>query len=99
MEKPKEAKNRFLLLGALLIAATALFVFGWLAEEMQDAVHRHAAPGLTWFMQGFSFLGSVAVVTTLCVLAIAAFLYNRQARTAALLAMIMVGMAVLGVPF
>jgi undecaprenyl-diphosphatase len=109
MEKPKEAKNGFLLLGALLIAATALFVFGWLAEEMlegdtqkfdefvRNAVHRHATPALTWLMHGFSFLGSVAVVTTLCVLAIAAFLYNRQARTAALLAMTMVGMAVLDV--
>jgi undecaprenyl-diphosphatase len=107
MEKPKEAKNGFLLLGALLIAATALFVFGWLADEMlegdtqkfdefvRDAVHRHAAPGLTWFMQGFSFLGSVTMVTALCILAIGAFFYFRQARTAALLAITMVGMAVL----
>jgi undecaprenyl-diphosphatase len=107
MQKPKEAKSGFLLLGALLLAATALFVFGWLADEMRDgdtqkfddfvraAVHRHATPGLTWFMQGISFLGSSAVVTTLCVLAIAAFLYFRQARMAALLAITMVGMAVL----
>src|SRR6267142_2616710 len=109
MEKPKEAKNGFLLLGALLIAATALFVFGWLADEMlegdtqkfdefvRDAVHRHAAPGLTWLMQGFSFLGSVTVVTTLCILAIATFLYFRQARMAALLATTMIGMAALDV--
>jgi len=109
MEKPKEAKRGFLLLGALLIAATARFVFGWLADEMlegdtqkfdefvRNAVHRHAAPEITWLMQGFSFLGSVAVVTTLCVLAIAVFLYLRQARTAALLAITMVGMAVLDI--
>ncbi|MGB2900942.1 MAG: phosphatase PAP2 family protein [Candidatus Acidiferrum sp.] len=109
MERSKKAKDGFLLLGALLIAATALFAFGWLAEEMlegdtqkfdefvRDAVHRHAAPWVTWFMQGFSFLGSVAVVTTLCVLAIAAFLYFRQVRIAALLAMTMIGMAVLDV--
>src|SRR5882672_7512155 len=109
MEKPKEAKSGFLLLGALLIAATALFVFGWLADEMlegdtqkfdefvRNAVHRHAAPEITWLMQGFSFLGSVAVVTTLCVLAIAVFLYFRQARTAALLATTMIGMAVLDI--
>jgi hypothetical protein len=88
---------------ALLIAATALFVFGWLADEMlegdaqkfdefvRDAVHRHDAPALTWFMRGFSFLGSVVVVTTLCILAIGAFLYFRQTRTAALLAITMVG--------
>jgi undecaprenyl-diphosphatase len=109
MEKPKDAKNGFLLLGALLIAATALFVFGWLADEMlegdtqkfdefvRDAIHKHAAPGLTWFMQGFSFLGSVTVVTALCILLIGAFLYFRQARTAALLAITMVGMAVLDI--
>jgi len=109
MEKPKEAKNGFLLLGALLIAAIALFVFGWLADEMleedtqkfdefvRDAVHRHAASGLTWLMQGFSFLGSITVVTALCILAIGAFLYFHQARTAALLAMTMVGMAVLDI--
>jgi undecaprenyl-diphosphatase len=109
MGKPKEAKNGFLLLGALLIAATALFVFGWLADEMLDgdtqkfdtlvrtAVHQHATPALTWFMKGFSFLGSVTVVSALCVLAIVAFLYFRQARTAALLAITMVGMAALDV--
>jgi len=109
METTKEAKSGFLLLGALLMAVTALFVFGWLASEMlegdtqkfdefvRDAVHRHAAPGLTWFMQGFSFFGSVTVVATLCVLAIGAFLYFRQAHTAALLAITMVGMAALDV--
>ena len=109
MEKPRKVKSEFLLLGGVLIAATALFVFAWLAEEMlegdtqkfdefmRNAVHRHAAPELTWFMQGFSFLGSVAVVSTLCVLAIAAFLYFRQARTAALLAVTMAGMAALDV--
>ena len=109
MEKKKEAKSGLLLLGALLMAATALFVFGWLASEMlegdtakfdefvREAIHRHAAPGITRFMLGISFLGSSAVVTTLCVLAIAAFLYFRQARTAALLAITMVGMAALDI--
>jgi len=109
MERSKKAKDGFLLLGALLIAATALFAFGWLAEEMvegdtqkfdefvRNAVHRHATPALTWLMHGFSFLGSVAVVTTLCVLAIGTFLYFRQARIAALLAMTMVGMAALDI--
>jgi hypothetical protein len=36
MDKPKKVKSAFLLLGALLIAAAALFVFGWLAEEMLE---------------------------------------------------------------
>jgi undecaprenyl-diphosphatase len=109
MEKSKKEKDGFRLLGALLIAGTALFAFGWLAEEMlegdtqrfdafvRDAVHRHAAPGLTWIMQGFSFAGSVLVVTTLSIVAIAVSLYFRQARTAALLAITMVGMAALEV--
>ena len=109
MEQPKKGTDGFLLLGALLIAGTALFAFGWLAEEMlegdtqrfdalvRDSVHRHAAPGLTWIMQGFSFIGSVAVVSALCILAIAVSVYFRQARTAALLAMTMVGMAALQV--
>jgi undecaprenyl-diphosphatase len=109
MEKKKEAKSGLLLLGALLMAAVALLVFGWLASEMlegdtakfdefvREAVHRHAAPGITRLMEGFSFIGSVAVVTTLCALAIAAFLYFRQSRMAALLAITMVGMAVLDI--
>jgi len=109
MGKPENVKRGFLLLGGFLIAATALFVFGWLAVEVLEgdtqkfdtfvraAVHQHTTPALTWFMQGFSFLGSVAAVTTFCVLAIAAFLYFRQARTAVLLAVTMAGMAVLDV--
>ena len=36
MDKPKKVKSVFLLFGALLIAATALFVFGWLAEAMLE---------------------------------------------------------------
>jgi len=109
MEKSRKGKDGFLLLGAVLVAGAALFAFGWLADEMlegdtqkfdtflRDAVHRHAAPGLTRIMQGFSFLGSVAVVTALCVLAIAVSVYFRQARTAALLAVTMAGMAALEV--
>jgi len=65
-------------------------------DFVRNAVHRHAA--LAYLVHaGFSFLGSVAVVTTLCVLAIAVFLYFRQARTAALLATTMIGMAVLDI--
>jgi len=109
MEKPKNVKNGFLLFGALLVAATALFVFGWLAEEILEgdtlkfdrfvraAVHEHATPRFTWLMQGFSFLGSVTVVTALCFMVICSFIYFRRARMAALLAITMVGMAVLDV--
>lgn len=109
MDTPKKVKSTFLLLGALLIAATALFVFGWLAEEMLEgdtqqfdsfvrtAVHQLATPGLTRLMQVFSFLGSVAAVTVMCVVAICVSLCFRRTRTAALLAITMLGVAVLDV--
>ena len=109
MDKPKKVKSGFLLLGALVIDAAALFVFGWLAEEMLEgdtrqfdafartAVHQLATPGLTRSMQVFSFLGSVAAVTAMCLVAICMSLYFRHARTAALLAITMLGVAVLDV--
>ena len=98
-----------MLLGALLIAATALFVFGWLAEEVfegdtqqfdtfvRTAVHQLAKPGLTRLMQVFSFLGSVAAVTVMCLAAICGFLYYRRTRTAVMLAITMAGVAALDV--
>ena len=98
-----------MLLGALLGAATALVVFGWLAEEMLEgdtqqfdafvrtAVHQLATPGLTRLMQVFSFLGSVAAVTAICLVAISLSLYFRRTRTAALLAITMLGVAVLDI--
>lgn len=109
MNKPKTVKSGFLLLGALLIAATALFVFGWLAEEMLEgdtqqfdlfvrtAVHQLATPGLTRLMQVFSFLGSVAAVTTMCLVAVCVSIYFRHSRTAALLTITMLGVAALDV--
>jgi len=109
MDKPKKVKSGLLLLGALLIAATALFLFGWLAEEMLEgdtqqfdafvrtAVHHLATPGLTRLMQVFSFLGSVAAVTAMCLVAVCVSLYFRHTRTAALLAITMLGVAALDV--
>jgi membrane-associated phospholipid phosphatase len=107
MEKPKNLNSAFLLPGAFLFAAAALFIFGWLAEEMLEgdtqrfdslvraAVHQHATPGLTRSMMGFSFLGSVATVSVLGVVVLSAFLYFRQVRLAALLGITMIGMAAL----
>jgi membrane-associated phospholipid phosphatase len=109
MDKPKKVKSTFLLLGALLIAATALFVFGWLGEEMLEgdtqqfdafvrtAVHQFATPSLTRLMQVFSFLGSVAAVAAMSLVAVCVSLYFRHTRTAALLAITMLGAAVLDV--
>jgi undecaprenyl-diphosphatase len=107
MDKPKKVKSGLLLLGALLIAVAALFVFGWLAEEMLEgdtrqfdafvrtAVHQLATPGLTRLMQVFSFFGSVAAVTAMCLVAVCVSFYFRQARTGALLAITMLGAAAL----
>jgi undecaprenyl-diphosphatase len=98
-----------LLLGALLIAGTALFVFGWLAEEMLEgdtrqfdafvrtAVHQFATPGLTRVMQVFSFFGSVVAVTAMCLAAICVSLYYGRTRTAVMLAITMAGVAALDV--
>jgi undecaprenyl-diphosphatase len=107
MDKPKRVRSGFLLLGALLTAATALFVFGWLAEEMLEgdtqqfdtfvrtAVHQLATPGLTRLMQVFSFFGSVVAVTVMCLAMICVSLYYRRTRTAAMLAITMLGVAAL----
>jgi membrane-associated phospholipid phosphatase len=109
MDKPNRVKSGVLLLGGLLIAATALFVFGWLAEEMLEgdtqqfdafvrtAVHQFATPSLTRLMQVFSFLGSVAAVATMSLLVVCVSLYFRHSRTAALLAVTMLGVAALDV--
>lgn len=109
MDKTKNVKTGFLFLGALLIAATGLFVFGWLAEEMLEgdtqqfdafvrtAVHQFATPGLTQLMQLFSFLGSVAAVAAICLVAICVSVCFRRTRTAALLTITMLGAAVLDV--
>src|SRR5271165_4921221 len=109
MDKSKKVKSGFLLLGALLVAATALVVFGWLAEEMLEGdtqqfdafvrttVHQLATPGLTRLMQVFSFLGSVAAVTAMSLAAICVFLYFHRTRTAALLATTMIGVAALDI--
>jgi undecaprenyl-diphosphatase len=107
MRKPNNINGWLLLLGGLLTAAAALFAFAWLAEEMLEgetqnfdmlvrtAVHRHAAPGLTRLMQGFSFLGSVTTVSLLCIVILGAFLYFRRVRMAALLGITMLGMGAL----
>jgi len=97
------------LLGALLTAVTALFVFGWLSEEVlegatqhfdafvRNAIHQVSTPGLTLLMHAFSVLGSVAVITVLSLSAVCAFVCLHRSRTAALLAITMLGVGVLDI--
>jgi len=108
MEK-KKVKIGFLLLGALLLAVAALVVFGWLAEEVLEgdtqqfdayvrtAVHQLATPELTRLMRVFSFLGSVAAIAALGLVAICVCFYFRRTGTAILLVITMLGAASLGV--
>jgi len=107
MEKREKLYSSLLLLGALLVAVAAVFVFGWLSEEVLEgdtqrvdmfvrtSVHQHATPGLTRLMEAFSFLGSVGTITSLCLVILAALLYLRRRRMAALLGITMIGMVVL----
>jgi membrane-associated phospholipid phosphatase len=100
---PKKVKIGLSLLSGLLVAVTALLIFGWLAEEVfagetekfdafvRNAVHQVATPGLTHLMQAFSLLGSIAVMTALILLAICGLIYFHHARAAALLAITMLG--------
>jgi membrane-associated phospholipid phosphatase len=103
----KKARLGLLLLAAILISATGLFFFGWLAEEVLEgdanrfddfvrtAVHSFASPTLTHIMQGLSLLGSVVSTTILTILSVSLFLYFRLHRAAAFLLVIMVGAAIL----
>jgi len=102
-ENPKEIKIGFSLLAVLLIAVTALFIFGWLAEEVFEgqtekfdafvrfSVHQFSTPTVTHLMQAFSVLGSIAVMTPVVFLAICGLIYFHRPRAAALLAIAMVG--------
>jgi undecaprenyl-diphosphatase len=107
MEEPRKAKIGFLLLGAFLVAATALLVFRWLAEEVLEAdtqrfdtfwrtaIHRLASLPITSIMEVISLLGSVGVLIVLSLLAISLFYYFHRPRAAALLAITMAGAAAL----
>lgn len=96
-----------ILLATLVIAAGALVLFGWLAEEVMEgdtklfdtairgAIHNHATPLLTTFMQAFSFLGSVGWTVAFGVLVVCACFYFHRPRIAAFLAITMAGVGVL----
>jgi membrane-associated phospholipid phosphatase len=103
----KKAPIGLLLLAALVLAATALFFFGWLAEEVLEgdakrfddfvspAVHSVASPTLTRIMQDLSLLGSVAGVAILTILAASLFFYFHLYRAAVFLVVIWSGAAIL----
>ena len=60
---------------------------------MRTVIHRLASPALTSIMQKISYLGSVAVLATLGLLATLLFYYYHRQRAAALLVITMAGAA------
>jgi membrane-associated phospholipid phosphatase len=89
------------------VAVLALFLFGWLADEMLEgdtlafdlrvrrAAESFASPGLTQGLILVSRLGSPAVLTTLGALLTAIFVWRRWWRGAILLPLAMVGAGIL----
>jgi undecaprenyl-diphosphatase len=92
----------------LTIAVGALFLFGWLAEEMlkgatlrfdlavRDWVHQFASPAMTRAMTATSLLGYKVLIIALLV-AIAVFLFVGWRRAAGWLAITMAGALALDV--
>ena len=91
----------------LAVAVLALFLFGWLADEMLEgetlafdlglrgAVHALASPGLTRVLILISTLGGPAVLGPLGAVLVGLFAWRRWWRGAALMAVSMVGAGVL----
>ena len=91
----------------LAVAVLALFLFGWLADEMLEgdtlafdlhvraAVHALAAPGVTRAMILVSTLGGPAVLAPAGAALVALFAWRRWWRGAILLLVSMVGAGVL----
>ena len=91
----------------LAVAVLSLFLFGWLADEMLEgetlafdlalrtAVHSIASPGLTSALTLTSRLGGPAVLGPLGAVLVGLFAWRRWWRGAALMAVSMVGAAVL----
>lgn len=91
------------LLAGLALAALALVLFSWLAEEVFEGdtrlfdeqtrahINSHAAPSLTVAMRGVTYLGSTIVVLALSFCALVAFYLLKWRRAAVLLLITMAG--------
>lgn len=92
---------------ALVLAAMALFLFGWLAEEVHEneairfdntvrnALHSVASPALTEFLKWVSNLNGPVPMVAYSVLAAGLFLWKGHRTSAALVAVTMAGGACL----
>jgi undecaprenyl-diphosphatase len=96
-----------MLLAGLVLAACALVLFSWLAEEVFEGdtqlfdeharalVNAHAGPALTAAMRGVTYLGSTIFVLALCLCAVIVFYLLKWRRAAVLLLITMAGAFVL----
>jgi membrane-associated phospholipid phosphatase len=94
---------------SLAVAALALVLFSWLAEEVftgellgfdsavRLTIHQHASPALTRVMSIVSWLGSATVLTPAVFLVAALFLLLRWRRAAAWMMICMAGAVALEV--
>jgi membrane-associated phospholipid phosphatase len=88
---------------ALAVAATALFLFGWLAEEVHEneairfdntvrtALHGFASPGLTVFLKWVSNLNGPVALLIYTLVAVGLFWWKSHRTSAALVAVTMAG--------
>lgn len=95
------------LLVGLVAAALAIFLFGWLAEDVFEgatiafdatvraAVHEAATPILTGLMKIVTVLGSTIFLTVATISGAAAFYYFEHKRGFALLLLTMIGNTIL----
>jgi undecaprenyl-diphosphatase len=95
-------KTGLTLLAGLAVAAGALVLFAWLAEEVLEGdtqlfdeqvrarLHQHATPALTAAMRFCTEFGATALLLALCV-CIGLALWLRQRRRAALLLLVTLG--------
>ena len=91
----------------LAAALGAVFLFGWLADEIfegetlrfdetvRNAVHQTATPALTELMKIFSFLGSTAFLVGLALVVVAALYYWKHKRAVVLFLITMLGETIL----
>lgn len=96
-----------MLFAGLVLAAGALVLFSWLAEEVFEGdarhfdeevravVNRQSNPTLTTAMHGVTYLGSTAFILSACVGGAVTFYLLRWHRAAALLLITMAGAFVL----
>lgn len=91
------------LIAGLLLAASALLLFGVIAENVLHGttqglddhirlvIHAHANPSLTAVMRALSFIGSPSSLFTLGILIVVLYVRSRRPRTAALFVVAVAG--------